>query len=230
MKTIVTSAKMLNAKVEYFNDLQCRNFIEKHFDNSVLKAYDSLIPTAYKADLWRYCVLYINGGIYSDLSQTVLKKYNINEDDADIILTKDRIINTGSFKNNIFELRNPIQISFMAVKPQNYFFKYVIENIVIDILYKNKGNGTLDVTGPIKFGRLFCKFFNIKDIKFGFYIYKGINNKYYKVYLKYYLNLSGNYLIDTKNNSKWVMVVKKMIIKKLILILSIILYQHVINY
>ena len=49
-----------------FSDNDRRLFIEQHFDTTVLHAYDSLIPGAYKADLWRYCVLYINGGIYLD--------------------------------------------------------------------------------------------------------------------------------------------------------------------
>ena len=30
------------------------------------QAFDNLIPWAYKADLWRYCVLYLYGGVYAD--------------------------------------------------------------------------------------------------------------------------------------------------------------------
>ena len=50
-----------------FDDNDCRNFIKDNFDVTVLNAFDSLIPGAYKADLWRYCVLYKNGGIYLDI-------------------------------------------------------------------------------------------------------------------------------------------------------------------
>ena len=50
-----------------FDDNDCREFIEKNFNSVVLKAYDSLIPGAYKADLWRYCVLFKLGGIYLDI-------------------------------------------------------------------------------------------------------------------------------------------------------------------
>ena len=47
-----------------YDDEMCRDFIIQHFDDDVLNAFDSLIPGAYKADLWRYCVLYIWRCIY----------------------------------------------------------------------------------------------------------------------------------------------------------------------
>lgn len=45
----------------------CRNFIAQHFDSDVLRAYDKLKQGAYKADLWRYCKIYIEGGVYADI-------------------------------------------------------------------------------------------------------------------------------------------------------------------
>ena len=50
-----------------FDDEDCRDMIEKNFDPTVLVAYDKLIPGAFKADLWRYCVLYLHGGVYLDI-------------------------------------------------------------------------------------------------------------------------------------------------------------------
>jgi len=50
-----------------FNDADCRAFIAQEFPDDVLYAYDRLIPTAFKADLWRYCVLYKYGGVYLDI-------------------------------------------------------------------------------------------------------------------------------------------------------------------
>ena len=37
-----------------------------HFPPQVLEAYNTLIPGAFKADLFRYCVLFIYGGVYAD--------------------------------------------------------------------------------------------------------------------------------------------------------------------
>ena len=50
-----------------FHDQDCRAFIESEYPPDVLMAYDRLIPTAFKADLWRYCVLYKYGGAYLDV-------------------------------------------------------------------------------------------------------------------------------------------------------------------
>ena len=56
-----------NINLEYYDDTGARDFIINNYPSEVLWAYDKLIPGAYKADLWRYCVLYINGGIYVDI-------------------------------------------------------------------------------------------------------------------------------------------------------------------
>ena len=50
-----------------YNDDDCRAFIRDAFPPDVVAAYDLLIPTAFKADLWRYCVLYKFGGVYLDI-------------------------------------------------------------------------------------------------------------------------------------------------------------------
>jgi len=49
-----------------FHDAACSEFIAREYPPDVLMAYDRLIPTAFKADLWRYCVLYKYGGVYLD--------------------------------------------------------------------------------------------------------------------------------------------------------------------
>ena len=54
--------KDLNKHITFhlFNDDDCRNYIKNNFETKVLHK-DSLNPSAYKADLWRYCVLYKEG-------------------------------------------------------------------------------------------------------------------------------------------------------------------------
>ena len=50
--------------IQLFDDNDCRKFIQNNFPENILIAFDTLKPGAYKADLWRLCILYINGGIY----------------------------------------------------------------------------------------------------------------------------------------------------------------------
>ena len=76
-----------------------------------------MIPSAYKADLFRYCLLYIKGGIYSDLTQVFFTKLDniINYSVDKFVLTKDRILP----EHNDYG----IQISFMASIAKNIIYK-----------------------------------------------------------------------------------------------------------
>jgi hypothetical protein len=69
MADCVKRLKSANPGFEHhlYDDKECRLFIKENFDASVVEAYDRLIPGAFKADLWRYCVLYKRGGFYVDI-------------------------------------------------------------------------------------------------------------------------------------------------------------------
>ena len=166
------NGKMLKSKVVYFNDSDCYNFIKKNFGPNIVKAYDMLIPGAYKADLWRLCVLYIHGGIYGDLTQTFLREYNVNKDNADIILVRDRPY--GDHSDGIYN-------AFMAAKKRNGFIQYCIEQIVKQILMRNKGRTALDITGPQALRRHYLTFFHVNRINFGLQTLRGIDNKIYRI-------------------------------------------------
>ena len=60
MQEIVNKLKKQNPEFKHylFDDNDCRNFIKKHFNKDVLQAFDNLIPGAYKADLFRYQILW----------------------------------------------------------------------------------------------------------------------------------------------------------------------------
>jgi hypothetical protein len=62
----VNNIKKKNPRFKYylFDDNDCREFIKNNYSDKILNAFNSLIPGAYKADLWRYCILYKYGGIY----------------------------------------------------------------------------------------------------------------------------------------------------------------------
>jgi mannosyltransferase OCH1-like enzyme len=65
LQKIVDKIKILNNdyKYLYFSDIDCMNFLENNFSPIVLKCYNKIKPGAFKADLFRYCALYIHGGI-----------------------------------------------------------------------------------------------------------------------------------------------------------------------
>ena len=79
MRQSVEYIKRSNPRFHHrlFDDNECHDFIRDNFDESVLHAYNKLIPGAYKADLWRYCVLYKLGGIYLDIKYIPTKEDNV---------------------------------------------------------------------------------------------------------------------------------------------------------
>jgi mannosyltransferase OCH1-like enzyme len=51
---------------------EATEFISGHFDRDVARAFDRLAPYAYKADLFKYCLLHVVGGWYVDAGVTML--------------------------------------------------------------------------------------------------------------------------------------------------------------
>ena len=63
-----------SVQYKFYNDDDCRNYIKMHCNPDVLKAYDMLDPVysgAMRADLWRYCVMYHDGGLYLDIKSVI---------------------------------------------------------------------------------------------------------------------------------------------------------------
>lgn len=136
-------------KYEYYNNNDCINFIKKHFNSDVLSAFNKLKPGAFKADIFRYCYLYINGGIYIDLD--LLPKIPFD----------DLIINNVDFisclENRSNRKIDGIYQAFIACKKKIDFFKTAIDKIVVhtnnnyypEKLHSDIWIDILSITGPV---------------------------------------------------------------------------------
>jgi len=97
MKENVELLQRQNPEFKYYlyDDNMCREFIKNNFDENIVYSFDKLKPGAYKADLWRYCVLYINGGIYLDIKYKCVNNFKLIEltDKEYLIKDRPRIIN-----------------------------------------------------------------------------------------------------------------------------------------
>jgi mannosyltransferase OCH1-like enzyme len=180
MKNTVDKLKRENPEFQHylFDDNDCREFIRTNFDKNVLNAYDTLIPGAFKADLWRLCVLYINGGIYMDIKLSCINGFKLIELTNQEHLVRDRI--------------QPLSIlnAFMISKPRNPYLWKCIYRIVFNTKLRYYGNSALEPTGPVLLGNviLYNNFpVNIDIIhaqEGGYLIYKGrpIISTMYKEY------------------------------------------------
>lgn len=73
VKEAIQSWKQVNDfNYYFFTNEQCKQFMVEHFDERTNEAYDKCPFPVMKADMWRYCVIFIYGGIYAD-SDTILE-------------------------------------------------------------------------------------------------------------------------------------------------------------
>jgi hypothetical protein len=67
MSRLIESFKQSGWEYKFYTDDMSLNFLSTHFPPEVRQAYEALRPGAFKADLFRYCVLLIYGGVYADM-------------------------------------------------------------------------------------------------------------------------------------------------------------------
>lgn len=141
-KTITDNAQQ-NPEFDFFiyTESECSDFISANFDTEVYNAYHSLKPSAYKSDLWRYCVMYIHGGIYLDVKFKCMAPLN------DII--KD---NKTIFLDDLFEKQ--VAQGILIANPKESIFLKCIYKIVDNVKTKFYGLNTLHPTGPQFIGEL----------------------------------------------------------------------------
>ena len=159
MKENVKRLRRENPEFEYhlYDDKMCRKFIKTHFDKDVVFAFDKLKPGAYKADLWRYCVLYIHGGIYLDIKMKCVNGFRLIHLTDKEYWVEDRIVD-GS---------KGIWQGLISIKPNNNTLKLAIHKVVENV-WNDCFSGVLSITGP----QLIAQFFDVINEKYKF----NVNN------------------------------------------------------
>jgi mannosyltransferase OCH1-like enzyme len=131
-------------KHHLFDDDDCENFIKNNYGANILNAFNRLNPGAYKADLWRYCVLYKLGGIYLDI-----KYHPVNE---------FKFINLTENEHWVLDMdKEGIYNALMICKPGNPILLKAINQIVENIKTNFYGKNALEPTGPRLLGKYFSK-------------------------------------------------------------------------
>jgi len=146
MKECVEKLKNNNPEFNHYlyDDGDCLEFIKENFSQDVVDAYNNLIPGAYKADLWRYCILYIKGGIYLDI-----KYYNI---------LPFKLINLTDKEYFVRDLKTSgggIYNAVMICKQGNEKLKRSIDQIVNNSKNNFYGSSCLEPTGPMLLKNIF---------------------------------------------------------------------------
>ena len=140
--------KSTNTEFNYYiyDDVMCREFIKSYYDNDTLFAFDSLIPGAYKADLWRYCVLYVYGGIYLDIKYKCVLEFKLS-----------RLLNKEHYVKDYYD---GIYQALLVCLPKNEILMKCIHQIIINVKTKSYLSDALSITGP----QLMKKYFTLREI------------------------------------------------------------------
>lgn len=135
-----------NPKITFhlYDENDCLQFIQDNFEEEVVDAYDSLIPCAYKSDLWRYCILYINGGIYMDIKYKCVNNFKF------IALTEE--------EHFVRDIQDCYMYNALIVTlPNNELMRKCIYQIVENVKNRFYGKNPLDPTGPGLLGSFFTR-------------------------------------------------------------------------
>lgn len=126
----------------YFNATERREFLEAHMAASVVAAYDKLIPNAYKADLFRYSLVYVNGGCYLDIGGVMLGHM------------KSVVRSTDAFLSSV-DTSLGVNSAFFCAVPKHPILEKLIRAVVKRVAGSEYGWASVDVTGPWMFGKVF---------------------------------------------------------------------------
>ena len=101
-----------------YDDNESINFLSYYFKPAVLNTFNNLKLGAHKADLLRYCLIYIFGGVYLDIKIELIKPL------SEIIINNNYIYSVlSNAKDHIFQ-------AVIGSKPNNPFFLNLINYIV----------------------------------------------------------------------------------------------------
>ena len=163
----VARLKQLQPGYQYrlFDDDEARRFIDENYGKKVLSAFDRIDPMygAAKADLFRYLLIYMVGGIYLDVKSTINRNLDevIRADDTYLL---SRWRNAAGEQHEGWGLHDDFSISggefqqWYIVSVQGHpFLKAVIEKVLDNIeRYRPWRHffgkfGVVRLTGPIAY-------------------------------------------------------------------------------
>ena len=194
-----------NCKFIFYDDDACDEFIKNNFNEEIYNTYRKINPSygAMRADFFRYCVLYIIGGIYIDIkSQINIPIFKIINKKDLCILDIPRCNLEPWRKDNptyeqwllIFAPRHPYLLSMI-----NLMFKYINEQYIptsIGNIKLGKKGAVLNITGPDAFTKAINEFISNNNEKI---LHRNIDyNTFAK--LNYQINYRKMYTINNKKH------------------------------
>jgi hypothetical protein len=150
-----------NLKIEWYSDKDCDRFMHSQ-GREIWDAYNMLRPGAFKADLFRLCILYKHGGIYADACT------------MPYMSIRNMITGCYSSNNPLFISvkdagpSNAIHNGFIIAEAKHPFLLACIQRIVRNVQELDYTDHNLGITGPVCLGRSINTFLG-RDEEAGFH-------------------------------------------------------------
>ena len=150
-----TGKEVIN--ISYFNDTAARALLSDTCGSEVLRAYDCIRPPAFKADLWRYCVLWGKGGVYLDAGDVITVPLQDLVAPCDTnVLVRDRcrpLLKRLPDQPDECKTGSVVQISFLAAAKGSALMRCAIDEIIRHVSGHMYFDDPLKPTGPLLLGK-----------------------------------------------------------------------------
>lgn len=145
------------SKHDLFHNQKIRTLLSKNFKRDVLEAYDHLVPYAYKADLARYCILFIQGGVYSDISHLHINPIRFDENVEMVFFRDIALIHPALSVSN----------AVIYSEPEQEDLYNLIYRVVENCNNRFYGHHPLEPTGPYLLGKHLANLDSHNNIIYG---------------------------------------------------------------
>ena len=129
---------------QIYRNCTLRDFLRQHYEPEVLKAYDRLVPFAYKADLGRYALLLQQGGWYFDIGARLHTPLQFSPE-IELVLFREQLL-AG---NCTWACQNAV----LYARAGHPVLQQALERVLWNVKHEHYGANTLCPTGPFVLGR-----------------------------------------------------------------------------
>lgn len=136
--------------VEYYDLRKCEAYLKKHYGIKHLKTFRTIQAYACKCDFFRYCLLYREGGVYTDWKMQCLTPLR------EVIKEDTQWVSAWDYMGGPHLVGN-MSNGFFACVPNHPVLRRAIEIVVQNVEKKHYGRTSLDITGPGVLGRAFVE-------------------------------------------------------------------------
>ncbi len=198
---IITRNKAMNLEFRFvlFDDDEEDAFIEENFDADIRRAYNRINPRfgAARADFWRYCILYKQGGVYMDIKMELkIPLIRIIRPEDECLLDKPRVDyeiyrienNTPTYEQSIlfFSKNHPYLETMIDTMTRNILDGYIPDVRFLQSVSSYSKLLIIHLTGPDAFTAAVNRSIavhgprhrNIDYEKISFYSFEGLAQIY----------------------------------------------------